>query len=123
MFLVPEEVAPNFLEGSKHGEKLQYPPRLRRIKYDPKAQAPPSPAPSVLLGKETPIWGGVYTRFRDVDGNSFGLVSFDEVTHAVEEHRRTVALKQEAEHRAAQALDIAKLAQARLFPPTQPPPN
>jgi len=118
---VTEDVAAKFQEWSKRGVKFQYTPRLRRIKYDPKAQAPPSPAPSVLLGKETPIWGGVYTRFRDVDGNSFGLVSFDEVTHAVEEHRRTVALKQEAEHRAAQELEIAKLVQARLFPQTQPP--
>src|SRR6266436_2316287 len=118
---VTEDVAAKFQEWSKRGVKFQYTPRLRRIKYDPKAQAPPSPAPSVLLGKETPIWGGVYTRFRDVDGNSFGLVSFDEVTHAVEEHRRTVALKQEAEHRAAQELEIAKRVQARLFPQTQPP--
>lgn len=118
---VTEDVAAKFQEWSKRGVKFQYTPRLRRIKYDPKAQPPPSPAPSVLLGKETPIWGGVYTRFRDVDGNSFGLVSFDEVTHAVEEHRRTVALKQEAEHRAAQEIEIAKLVQARLFPQTQPP--
>jgi serine phosphatase RsbU (regulator of sigma subunit)/predicted enzyme related to lactoylglutathione lyase len=118
---VTEDVAAKFHEWSMRGVKFQYTPRLRRIKYDPKTQAPPSPTPSVLLGKETPIWGGVYTRFRDVDGNSFGLVSFDEVTHAVEEHRRTVALKQEAEHRAAQELEIAKLVQARLFPQTQPP--
>jgi serine phosphatase RsbU (regulator of sigma subunit)/predicted enzyme related to lactoylglutathione lyase len=118
---VTEDVAAKFQEWSKRGVKFQYTPRLRRIKYDPKVQSPPSPAPSVLLGKETPIWGGVYTRFRDVDGNSFGLVSFDEVTHALEEHRRTVALKQEAEHRAAQELEIAKLVQARLFPQTQPP--
>jgi serine phosphatase RsbU (regulator of sigma subunit)/predicted enzyme related to lactoylglutathione lyase len=118
---VTEDVAAKFHEWSKRGVKFQYTPRLRRIKYDPKTQAPPSPTPSVLLGKEAPIWGGVYTRFRDVDGNSFGLVSFDEVTHAVEEHRRTVALKLEAEHRAAQEIEIAKQVQARLFPQIQPP--
>jgi serine phosphatase RsbU (regulator of sigma subunit)/catechol 2,3-dioxygenase-like lactoylglutathione lyase family enzyme len=118
---VTEDVAAKFHEWSLRGVHFQYTPRLRRIKYDPKAQPPPSPAPSVLLGKETPVWGGVFTRFRDVDGNSFGLVSFDEVTHAVEEHRRTTALKQESERRAAQEIEIAKQVQARLFPQTLPP--
>ena len=118
---VTEDVAAKFHEWSLRGVKFQYTPRLRRIKYDPKAQAPLSPTPSVLLGKETPIWGGVFTRFRDVDGNSFGLVSFDEVTHAVEEHRRTIALKQEFERRTGQEMEIAKQVQARLFPQTQPP--
>ena len=118
---VTEDVTGKFQEWSKRGVKFQYTPRLRRIKYDPKAQATPPPAPSVLLGKETPIWGGVFTRFKDIDGNSFGLVSFDEVTHALEEQRRTIAQKQEAERRATQELEIAKQVQARLFPQTQPP--
>ena len=118
---VTEDVAAKFHEWSNRGVRFQYTPRLRRIKYDPKAQPPPSPAPSVLLGKETPIWGGVFTRFRDVDGNSFGLVSFDEVTHAVEAHRRAIVQKQESERRAAQEIEIAKQVQARLFPQTQPP--
>jgi serine phosphatase RsbU (regulator of sigma subunit) len=118
---VTEDVAAKFHEWSLRGVRFQYTPRLRRIKYDPKAQAAPSPTPSILLGKETPIWGGVFTRFRDVDGNSFGLVSFDEVTHAVEEHRRTIAMKQESERRATQEIEIAKQVQARLFPQTQPP--
>lgn len=118
---VTEDVAAKFQEWSMRGVRFQYTPRLRRIKYDPKAQAPPSPTPSVLLGKETPIWGGVFTRFRDIDGNSFGLVSFDEVTHAVEAHRRTIAQKQESERRATQEMEIAKQVQARLFPQAQPP--
>ena len=118
---VTEDVAAKFHEWSLRGVRFQYTPRLRRIKYDPKAQPPPSPKPSILLGKETPIWGGVFTRFRDVDGNSFGLVSFDEVTHAVEEHRLNIALKQESERRATQEIEIAKQVQARLFPQTQPP--
>jgi len=118
---VTEDVAAKFQEWSKRGVKFQYTPRLRRIKYDPKAQAPPLPTPSVLLGKETPIWGGVFTRFRDVDGNSFGLVSFDEVTHALEEQRRTIAQRQETERRAAQEIEIAKQVQARLFPQIHPP--
>ncbi|HKV63430.1 MAG TPA: SpoIIE family protein phosphatase [Candidatus Acidoferrum sp.] len=118
---VTEDVAAKFHEWSLRGVRFQYTPRLRRIKYDASAQPPPSPAPSVLLGKETPIWGGVFTRFRDVDGNSFGLVSFDEVTHAVEAHRRAIVQKQETERRAAQEIEIAKQVQARLFPQTQPP--
>jgi serine phosphatase RsbU (regulator of sigma subunit)/catechol 2,3-dioxygenase-like lactoylglutathione lyase family enzyme len=118
---VTEDVAAKFREWSKRGVRFQYTPRLRRIKYDPQTQAALSPAPPVLLGKETPIWGGVFTRFRDVDGNSFGLVSFDEVTHAVEEQRRNFAQKQESERRAAQEIEIAKQVQARLFPQTQPP--
>jgi serine phosphatase RsbU (regulator of sigma subunit) len=118
---VTEDVAAKFQEWSKRGVRFQYAPRLKRIKYDPQAQAPPSITASMLLGKETPIWGGVFTRFRDIDGNSFGLVSFDEVTHAVEAQRRTIALKQEFERRAAQELEIAKQVQARLFPQTLPP--
>jgi serine phosphatase RsbU (regulator of sigma subunit)/catechol 2,3-dioxygenase-like lactoylglutathione lyase family enzyme len=118
---VTEDVAAKFHEWSMRGVRFQYTPRLRRIKYDPKAQALPSPTPSILLGKETPIWGGVFTRFRDVDGNSFGLVSFDEVTHAVEAHRRAIVQKQESERRATQEIEIAKQVQARLFPQSQPP--
>jgi phosphoserine phosphatase RsbU/P len=118
---VTEDVTTKFQEWSKRGVRFLHTPRLRRIKYDPQAQAAPLPTPSILLGKETPIWGGVFTRFRDIDGNSFGLVSFDEVTHAVEAQRRTIAEKQESERRATQELEIAKQVQARLFPQTLPP--
>jgi serine phosphatase RsbU (regulator of sigma subunit) len=118
---VTEDVAAKFQEWSKRGVLFQHTPRLKRIKYAPQAQALPSSTPSILLGKETPIWGGVFTRFRDIDGNSFSLVSFDEVTHAVEAHRRTVAQKQESERRDAQEIEIAKQVQARLFPQTLPP--
>ena len=75
----------------------------------------------MLLGEETPVWGGVFTRFRDIDGNSFSLVSFDEVTHAVEAQRRALAERLESERRASQELEIAKQVQARLFPQSQPP--
>src|SRR3989441_1730667 len=75
----------------------------------------------MLLGEQTPIWGGVFARFKDVDGNSFALVSFDEVTQAVEAQRRAIAEKLESERRAAQELEIAKQVQARLFPQTLPP--
>jgi serine phosphatase RsbU (regulator of sigma subunit)/catechol 2,3-dioxygenase-like lactoylglutathione lyase family enzyme len=118
---VTEDVAVKFQEWSRRGVRFQYAPRLKRIKYHRQEQSPPSNVPSMLLGEETPIWGGVFTRFRDIDGNSFGLVSFDEVTHAVEAQRRATAQKVESERRAAQELEIAKQVQARLFPQRWPP--
>ncbi len=39
------------------------------------------------------MWGSVSARFRDIDGNTFSLVSFDEVTHTVEAGRRAAAAK------------------------------
>jgi serine phosphatase RsbU (regulator of sigma subunit) len=75
----------------------------------------------MLLGEETPIWGGIVARFRDIDGNSFSLVSFDELTHAMEAQRRVIAAKHESERRAAHELEIAKHVQSRLFPQTLPP--
>jgi serine phosphatase RsbU (regulator of sigma subunit) len=75
----------------------------------------------MLLGEQSPVWGGVFTRFEDVDRNSFSLVSFDEVSQALDEQRRVMAEKVESERRAAQELEIAKQVQARLFPQTLPP--
>jgi len=140
---VTEDVTTKFQEWSKRGVRFQTPPRLKRIRYQSQpeqtAAAAASPAGaavtstskgadssiagrnSMLLGEETPIWGGVVARFRDVDGNSFTLVSFDELTHAMEEQRRVVVAKQEAERRAAHELEIAKNVQSRLFPQTLPP--
>jgi serine phosphatase RsbU (regulator of sigma subunit) len=63
----------------------------------------------------------VFTRFKDLDGNSFSLVSFDEITHAIEAERRASAERAEAERRVAQELEIAKQVQSRLFPQDQPP--
>ena len=67
------------------------------------------------------LWGGVFTHFKDPDGNSFALVGFDEVTREIEVQRRALDEKREAERRAAQELEIAKQVQARLFPQTLPP--
>src|SRR6266478_5815125 len=118
---VTEDVASKFQEWSKRGVRFQSTPRLRRIKYDHKAQTAPSNVSSMLLGEGAPIWGGVFARFRDIDGNTFSLVSFDEVTHALEAQRRAIAEKAEFERRLAQELEIAKQVQARLFPQTLPP--
>jgi serine phosphatase RsbU (regulator of sigma subunit) len=74
----------------------------------------------MLLGEQSPVWGGVFTRFEDVDGNYFSLVSFDEVSQALDEQRRATAEKLESERRAARELEIAKQVQARLFPQTPP---
>jgi serine phosphatase RsbU (regulator of sigma subunit)/catechol 2,3-dioxygenase-like lactoylglutathione lyase family enzyme len=120
LVFITDDVLAKFQEWSKRGVKFQFMPRLRRIKYDAQnlLVRPAESAP--LLGEETPIWGGVFTRFRDPDGNTFALVSFDEVTHALEAQRKTAAAKLEAERRAAQELEIAKEVQARLFPQTLP---
>lgn len=119
---VTEDIAATFREWSKRGVRFLSTPRLRRLKYAPHApQERTDPSKSVILGAEEPIWGGVFARFRDIDGNSFSLVSFDEITHALEAQRREQAEKQEKERRAAQELEIAKHVQARLFPQTLPP--
>jgi phosphoserine phosphatase RsbU/P len=114
-----EDVAAKYQEWARRGVRFLSAPRLRRIKYDPEAQAAHA-GDAMLLGEQTPIWGGVFARFRDIDGNSFSLVSFDEVTQAVEAQRRAIAEKQESERRIARELEIAKEVQARLFPQTWP---
>jgi len=118
---VTEDVIAKFREWSKRGVKFQFAPRLKRLKYELHARPSHFVDPSAPSPDHAPIWGGVFTRFKDPDGNSFSLVSFDEVTHAVEAQRRAVAAKLEAERRAAQELEIAKQVQARLFPRTLPP--
>jgi catechol 2,3-dioxygenase-like lactoylglutathione lyase family enzyme len=116
---ITEDVLAKYQEWTKRGVRFQHTPRLRRIKFDPKTQQVHPPEPP-LLGEEAPIWGGVSTRFRDPDGNTFSLVSFDEVTHALEGQRRASAAKLEAERRAAQELEIATEVQCRFFPQFRP---
>src|SRR5271167_4538836 len=119
--LITEDVLAKYQEWSKLGVRFQHTPRLRRIKFDPETRQVRNFAESPLLGEETPIWGGVSTRFRDPDGNTFSLVSFDEITHALEAQRRANAAKLELERRAAQELEIANEVQCRLFPQLRPP--
>jgi serine phosphatase RsbU (regulator of sigma subunit)/uncharacterized glyoxalase superfamily protein PhnB len=66
-------------------------------------------------------WGGTFTQFEDLDGNSFALVGWDELSREVEARRRAVAERTEAERRLAQELEFAKQVQARLFPQVTPP--
>jgi serine phosphatase RsbU (regulator of sigma subunit) len=114
---VTEDVAAKFGEWSKRGVRFRHTPRLRRVKFDRHDPAWHSQDPP-LSEQQAPVWGGVFTRFEDVDRNSFSLVSFDEVSQAVEAQRRAAAQKVELERRAAQELEIAKQVQARLFPQT-----
>jgi serine phosphatase RsbU (regulator of sigma subunit)/predicted enzyme related to lactoylglutathione lyase len=94
--LVTEDVVAKFEEWSKRGVQFHHPP-------------------------QTTLWGGIFTRFDDLDGNSFTLVGRDDFVREIEAERRAAAEKLEAERRAAQELDIAKRVQARLFPQNLPP--
>ena len=119
--VVTEDVIAKYREWSKRGVRFQFAPRLKRLKYEVRIRAANSPDSSAPSREHAPIWGGVFTRFKDLDGNSFSLVSFDEVTHAVEAQRRALADRLDTERRAAQEIEIAKQVQARLFPQSQPP--
>lgn len=109
---VTEDVAAKYQEWRKRGVRFRHTPRLRRVKYERPANSSTS-APA-------PIWGGVFTRFEDIDKNSFALVSFDEVTRELESRRRVMEKKLELERRAAQELEIAKRVQTGLFPQNRP---
>jgi serine phosphatase RsbU (regulator of sigma subunit) len=113
---VTEDVMAKFHEWRTRGVRFSHTPRLRRFKFERPATAPSTPS-----GEETSVWGAVFTRFQDADGNSFALVGFDAVSREVEAQRRALAERQEAERRAAQELEIAKQVQARLFPQELPP--
>jgi serine phosphatase RsbU (regulator of sigma subunit) len=116
---VTDDVAAQYTEWRRRGVRFRHTPRLRRIKYQ--QQAPARLASQTLLfGEEPPVWGGVFTRFEDIDQNSFALVSLDEVSRAIEAQRRAAQEKLEAERRAARELEIAKEVQLRLFPQSLP---
>lgn len=92
---VTEDVMAKFQEWEKRGVRFHHPP-------------------------QTTLWGGIFTRFDDLDGNSFFLVGRDDFVREIEAERRAAAEKLEAERRLAQELEIAKRVQARLFPQTLP---
>jgi phosphoserine phosphatase RsbU/P len=117
---VAEDVVATYTEWRRRGVHFGQVPRLRRVKPNQPADAEAN-APSLIIGKQKPIWGGVFTRFEDIDKNSFALVSFDEMTQGVEAQRRAEADRAESERRASHELAIAKEVQARLFPQNFPP--
>ena len=114
---VTQDVPATYREWRQRGVHFRNTPRLKRVVYEP---AGPHREPSEPADGHAPVWGGVFTRFEDIDRNSFALVSFDEVSRAVEAQRRAAAEKQEAERRVAQELEIATQVQARLFPQRLP---
>ncbi len=92
---VTEDVIAKYEEWRKRGVRFHHPP-------------------------QTTLWGGIFTRFDDLDGNSFSLVGRDAFVREIEAERRAAAEKLEAERRTAQELEIAKRVQAGLFPQTLP---
>jgi len=118
---VTEDVVARFREWLKRGVRFRHTPRLRRIKYASRLAAERGSSPPTPSAEQDPVWGGVFTRFEDLDGNSFSLVAFDEESRAVEAQRRALAERQEAERRAAHEMEIARQVQARLFPQRLPP--
>jgi serine phosphatase RsbU (regulator of sigma subunit)/catechol 2,3-dioxygenase-like lactoylglutathione lyase family enzyme len=107
IILVTEDVIAQYYDWRRRGVLFGFTPRLRRVRRESE--------------DESTVWGGVFTRFKDVDGNSFSLVGFDFITREIEAERRRVTEKMEAERRATQELEIAKQVQARLFPQMLPP--
>jgi serine phosphatase RsbU (regulator of sigma subunit) len=118
---VTEDLPATYREWRRRGVRFRSTPRLRRVVYE-EAGAPRDDADTMRPTAERyrPAWGGVFVRFEDIDRNSFALVSFDEVSRAVEAQRRAAAEKLEAERRAAHELEIAMQVQARLFPQRLP---
>jgi serine phosphatase RsbU (regulator of sigma subunit)/predicted enzyme related to lactoylglutathione lyase len=93
--LVTEDVMAKYNEWQERGVRFHHPP-------------------------QTTLWGGIFTHFEDLDGNSFSLVGRDDFVREIEAQRRAAAQKLEAERRVAQELDIAKRVQSRLFPQSLP---
>lgn len=89
--LVTEDVLAKYEEWQRNGVRFHHPPQMT-------------------------LWGGIFTRFEDLDGNAFVLASRDDLVREIEAERRAAADKLEAERRTAQELEIAKQVQARLFP-------
>jgi phosphoserine phosphatase RsbU/P len=117
---VTENLPATYREWRSRGVRFRGTPRLRRVAYEPAGPFTVAADRSYPPDDQTTAWGGVFARFEDIDKNTFALVSFDEVSRAVEAQRRAAAEKQEAERRAAQELEIARQVQARLFPQRLP---
>ncbi|HET9838375.1 MAG TPA: SpoIIE family protein phosphatase [Candidatus Angelobacter sp.] len=114
---VTEDITSKYTAWRKRGVKFHHTPRLRRMKYE---HVHDDEHPTVLQGRETPVWGSVFTRFEDLDGNSFMLISIDEMTQAVEAQRRADEERRETARRTAHEMEIARQVQARLFPQSLP---
>src|SRR5712691_7089475 len=103
---VTEDLPATYREWRRRGVRFRSTPRLRRVVYGQVEASPFQPAAVPATTDRHPsVWGGVFARFEDVDRNSFALVSFDEVSRAVEAERRAAVKKLEAERRAAHELE------------------
>jgi serine phosphatase RsbU (regulator of sigma subunit) len=112
---ITDNLAEQFNQWRLRGVQFLHTPRLRRIKYD-RHVVTANPEEAV----EDPVWGGIITRFRDVDGNTFTLVGFDEFSREIERQRRIAEEKVDAERRSVHELEIAQRVQAQLFPQSPP---
>src|SRR5262245_35108247 len=127
---VTENLAATYREWHSRGVRFLGAPRLRRVAYEPAgsfsperksaSRDPATAASAATVAPAATAWGGAFARFEDEDQNSFALVSFDEVSRAVEAQRQAAAERREAERRAAHELEIARQVQARLFPQRLP---
>jgi len=115
---VTENLATTYREWHSRGVRFLGAPRLRRVAYE--RAAPTSATKRSAPDDQPTAWGGAFARFEDVDQNSFALVSFDEVSRAVDAQRQAAAERRDAERRAAHELEIARQVQARLFPQRLP---
>jgi serine phosphatase RsbU (regulator of sigma subunit) len=115
-----ENVVAKYEEWRKRGVRFLLTPRLRRVKYGRRV-ASDFTGTRIASEEQSPLWGGVFTRFQDLDGNSFALVGLDEVNREIETQRRRIDEKLESERRGAQELEIARQVQSRLFPQRPPP--
>src|SRR5688572_13384559 len=86
---VTENLAATYREWHSRGVRFLGAPRLRRVAYEP-AGASTANGRSTSDDNAT-AWGGAFARFEDIDRNSFALVSFDEVSRAVEAQRQAAA--------------------------------
>lgn len=115
---VTDDVISKYADWSKRGVRFRFAPRLRRVNF---SRNTPEPSQTDgLYPQSDRIWGGVFTAFKDPDGNSFALVGFDEVNQEIQAQREAAAEKLKAERMVAQELEIAKQVQARLFPQLLP---
>jgi serine phosphatase RsbU (regulator of sigma subunit)/catechol 2,3-dioxygenase-like lactoylglutathione lyase family enzyme len=73
-----------------------------------------------LEGPQEHSWGAISATLEDPDGNSFTLLSYEEMIGEIESERRTHAERIEAENRAAREREFARTVQARLLPQASP---
>jgi phosphoserine phosphatase RsbU/P len=90
-----EDVSAKFEEWRQRGVRFRCPPQVE-------------------------TWGAISTSFEDLDGNSFTLLAYNELTREVEAQRRAHAERLAYERRAEEEQAVARQVQAKLFPQTQP---